>query len=97
MAETNNTGTKPLNKLCSRCGKVKPLSEYYMNREWDEQFGKDAWCKECVNRCITKDLIREYFWENNREWNETIWEMAKKKAEKGKQEDRQQGSGKGSR
>lgn len=68
-------------KLCLHCGRVKPLTDYYVNKDWDEQLGKDVWCKDCVNRCTTKDEIREYFWENHREWNERIWDMAEKKAE----------------
>lgn len=68
-------------KLCLHCGRVKQLSDYYQNKDWAEQLGKDVWCKDCVNRCTTKDEIREYFWENNRDWNERIWDMATKKAE----------------
>ena len=68
-------------RICARCKKVKDLSDFYANRDWEEQAGKDCWCKDCVGKCSTKDEIREYFWENNREWNERIWEMAKKKAE----------------
>lgn len=67
-------------KLCLHCGRVKPLADYYSNRDWDEQLGKDVWCKDCVNRCTTKDEIREYFWENHREWDERIWDAAHKKA-----------------
>lgn len=75
-------GTPPSRqtKLCLRCGRVKPLSDYYVNRDWAEQLGKDIWCKECVGRCLTKDAIREYFWENHRVWAERIWEAAEKKA-----------------
>ena len=72
---------KPQTKLCLHCGRVKALNDYYQNRDWVEQLGKDVWCKDCVNRCTTKDEIREYFWENHREWTERIWEMAQKKAE----------------
>lgn len=80
------TETKPRRpakktKLCLHCGRVKDLSDYYANKDWDEQLGKDIWCKECVNRCVTKDEIREYFWENHREWNERIWDASRKKAE----------------
>lgn len=67
-------------KLCLKCGRVKPVADYYSNRSWDEQLGKDIWCKNCVNKCTTKDEVREYFWENHREWNERIWEAAQKKA-----------------
>lgn len=52
-----------------------------MNRDWEEQLGRDGWCKECVAKCLTKDEIREYFWENNREWNDRIWDTAKARAE----------------
>lgn len=68
-------------KLCLRCHKPKELTDFYANRDWEEQLGKDVWCKECVNRCSSKDEMREYFWENNREWSERIWESATKKAE----------------
>lgn len=72
----------PQTKLCLKCGRVKPISDYYANRDWDAQLGKDIWCKECVNRCGTKDEVREYFWENHRDWNDTIWQKAGERAEK---------------
>lgn len=72
---------KKQTKLCLNCGRVKEMKDYYTNRDWDEQLGKDIWCKECVNRCTTKDEIRKYFWENHREWTERLWDAAKKKAE----------------
>lgn len=79
---TESAAKKKTNtKLCLHCGRVKELSEYYVNKDWVEQLGKDTWCKDCVNRCSTKDEIREYFWENCRDWNDRIWEAAKKKAE----------------
>ena len=80
-AKSRKPAKKTQTKLCLHCGRVKALSDYYQNRDWDEQLGKDVWCKDCVNRCTTKDEIREYFWENHREWTERIWEMAQKKAE----------------
>lgn len=70
-------------KLCLKCGRVRQLeSEYYVNKDWEDQLGRDIWCKECVNRCTTKEEIKEYFWENHRDWNERIWDMAHAKAEK---------------
>jgi len=68
-------------KLCLKCGRLKDLSDYYANRDWEEQLGKDCWCKECVNRCVTKDEIKEYFWENHRLWDERIWQIARQRAE----------------
>lgn len=71
----------PVTKICSKCKQTKLLANYYSNRDWTEQLGKDVWCKDCVSKCATKDELREYFWENNREWNEKLWSSARKKAE----------------
>jgi hypothetical protein len=71
----------PATKICSKCNQTKLLSNFYSNRDWVEQLGKDIWCKECVGKCATKDELREYFWTNNREWNEKLWSSSKKKAE----------------
>ena len=68
-------------KVCLHCGVNKDLSEYYKNKNYEEQLGLDGWCKKCVGQIRTKDALREYFWENNREWNETLWQVAYKKAE----------------
>lgn len=68
-------------KLCLKCRKPKELPDFYTNRDWEEQLGKDVWCKECVSRCSTKDELREYFWENHREWTDRLWDSAMKKAE----------------
>lgn len=81
-SKPKRTVKPPDTKLCLKCGRVKPISEYYINRDWEEQLGRDIWCKECVNRCSSKDEIREYFWENHREWNDRIWQKAEEKAEK---------------
>jgi len=71
----------PVTKICSKCKQTKLLNAYYSNRDWTEQLGKDVWCKDCVSKCATKDELREYFWENNREWSEKLWGSARKKAE----------------
>ena len=71
----------PVTKICSKCKQTKKLTDYYSNRDWTEQLGKDIWCKDCVSKCVTKDELREYFWENNREWNEKLWSNSRKKAE----------------
>ena len=71
----------PVTKICSKCGQTRFLSEFYSNKDWVEQLGKDIWCKSCAAKCKTKDELREYFWENNREWNEDQWKKAAKKAE----------------
>jgi len=68
-------------KTCQRCGKSHPLTDYYANKDWTEQGGRDAWCKDCFARCTTKDEVREYFWYNNREFSEKMWQSASAKAE----------------
>lgn len=69
-------------KACLRCGKVFPIADFYVNRDWDDQLGHDAWCKECYSHCSTKDEVREYCWYNNREFTERLWQIAMGKAEK---------------
>lgn len=68
-------------KVCAKCGKVKMINDFYANRGWVEQGGRDAWCKECVSECTTKEEIRRYFWENHRDFTEELWLTAEKKAE----------------
>ena len=67
-------------RMCLKCGKVKDLTDFFLHKDWLDQLGRDVWCKECVQRCSTKDEIREYFWENHRLWNERVWELSKNKA-----------------
>ena len=71
----------PVTKICSKCKNTRNLTEFYSNRDWTEQLGKDIWCKSCVSKCATKDELREYFWENNRDWSDKLWNNARKKAE----------------
>lgn len=68
-------------RLCLHCNQTKPLSNFYSNRGWLENGNKDKWCKQCIAKIITKDEMRRYFWENNREWKENLWENALKQAE----------------
>ena len=70
-------------RVCIKCGRTKDLNDgFYSNRDWEEQLGKDIWCKECAGKCTDKESIKEYFWENHRDWDERIWQSASKKAEK---------------
>ena len=71
----------PTTKMCTCCHQVRSISEFYSNREWTEQLGKDAWCKSCAGKATTKDELRKYFWENNREWSDKFWDSCYKKAE----------------
>lgn len=79
--KTESSARKKQTKLCLKCGRVKEFKDYFDNKEWTEQLGKDIWCKDCASKIKSKDEVREYFWENHREFTDRIWETAKKKAE----------------
>ena len=68
-------------KICLHCNQTKPLTNFFANRNWVDNGGKDAWCKQCIAKIRTKDEMRRYFWENNRQWLEHVWENALKNAE----------------
>ena len=70
----------PVTKICRKCNQTRNLSDFYANKDWTEQLGKDCWCKSCAANCKTKDEMREYFWENNRDWSDRLWEVAMQKA-----------------
>ncbi len=81
LAKPRKTAKKPpATKLCLHCNHVRNLSEFYSNRDWLAQAGKDVWCKKCIGQIQTKDEMREYFFENHRKWDEKIWDNAYKKA-----------------
>lgn len=80
-AKVRETVTVPTTKMCTCCHQVRSISEFYSNRDWIEQLGKDAWCKTCAGKAATKDDLRKYFWENNREWSDRLWDNCYKKAE----------------
>ncbi len=83
LSKPRKTAKKPpVTKICLHCNQIRNLSEFYSNRDWLAQAGKDVWCKKCVASIQTKDEMRQYFFENDRKWNEKIWENAKKKAER---------------
>lgn len=82
LAKVRSTQKKPpATRMCLHCHCVRNLSEFYSNRDWVDQAGKDIWCKKCISQIQTKDEMREYFFENHRKWNERIWDNAQKKAE----------------
>lgn len=82
LSKARKTQKKPpATRMCLRCHCVRNLSEFYSNRDWVEQAGKDIWCKKCISQLQTKDEMREYFFENHRKWEEKIWTAAQKKAE----------------
>lgn len=68
-------------KRCTRCNEEKELTDFYTNREFDAQQGRDAWCKTCVLQCATKEAMQKYFWENNRAWSDGLWNHVMKQAE----------------
>lgn len=69
-------------KMCVRCAKILPLSDFYANSGWASQSGRDAWCKACVHKfCVNKETLREYCWYNNRRWDQAVYDVAKQKAQ----------------
>lgn len=69
-------------KICLKCGRVLPLSSYYLNKSWKEQLYHDGYCRQCyANYCINEDTVEEYFMANNRKWNHELWQIASKKAQ----------------
>ena len=43
-------------KMCPKCGKWKPLTEYYGYNTGGNQF--TYWCKECVEKYIKETSLR---------------------------------------
>lgn len=81
LSKPKNGKAPAQTRMCIKCGQTKPLSNFYSNKDWHENNGKDAWCKQCIAKIRTKDEMRRYFWENNRMWKENVWENALKQAE----------------
>lgn len=69
-------------KLCLRCNRILPLTDFYTNKGWRDQTYRDAWCKECVGKyCKDKETLRTYCFENNRKWEDSFWDSSMKKAQ----------------
>lgn len=68
-------------KMCLKCRQVLPVVDFYKNSQWAEQKYSDVYCRECAKKMVrNKEDVRRYFWENNRLWDEQIWEAAKNRA-----------------
>ena len=68
-------------KLCVKCGKVLPLNDFYLNKDWAAQSYRDAWCKGCTSSfCTTKEALREYCWYNNRAWSDNYYDQAQRRS-----------------
>lgn len=68
-------------KMCLRCHEIKPLTDFYSNKAWTDQNGRDLYCKECArDMCVDRDTLRKYMWENNRLWRDEIWATAETRA-----------------
>ena len=78
----NKKPTPEAKRVCFKCGQSKSIKDFYSNKNWDDQLNRDVWCTSCVGKCSTKEEIKEYFWENHREFNEKMWDVAVKRAEK---------------
>jgi hypothetical protein len=58
-----------MTKECNRCGEVKPLSEYHVNRHTRD--GYQHACRPCMNAQSKACRLRkiEHYRRKNREWN----------------------------
>lgn len=73
---------KPISKLCIKCNRVLPLTEFYPHKDWVSQRYHDAWCKECVQKyCVDSKSLAQYCYENDRQWKDSFWDLALKKAQ----------------
>lgn len=69
-------------KLCVRCNRVLPLGNFYPNKAWTYQRYRDVWCKECASQyCKNQETLKQYCYENNRQWKDSFWDSALKKAQ----------------
>lgn len=69
-------------KLCVRCNRVLPLGNFYPNKAWTYQRYRDVWCKECASQyCKDQETLKQYCYENNRQWKDSFWDSALKKAQ----------------
>lgn len=68
-------------KLCIRCDKVKPLTAFYPNRDWESQAYHDAWCRDCAQHYVANlEDLKKYCAHNNRMFCEEAYQTAVKKA-----------------
>lgn len=81
MKKATDTAKETSSKVCIRCGRVLPLSNFYPNRMWAQQLYHDAWCRECFEKyCRTPEDLKVYCWQNNRKWEDRYWDSAKRTA-----------------
>lgn len=82
MPRTPTAQQKQPSKMCVRCGKILPLTDFYSNKDWKSQSFHDAWCQDCVKKyLVNKESVAEYCHENNRRWDEAWWDRLCKKAQ----------------
>lgn len=88
MAVAKNPGTKAAIKkdmlnerrVCQHCHEEMRLGDFITNKGWAEQKNRDVWCRNCAAKCATMDDVKEYFWENNKQFQQEDWNEYKKQA-----------------
>lgn len=79
---TGKKTRKIASKMCLRCNRVLPLTDFYGHKNWREQVYRDAWCKECAAKyCRDMETLKSYCYENNRRWEDSFFSSAMKKAQ----------------
>lgn len=67
-------------KVCSTCGKKKPIGSFYTNKLNKSQNCRDFWCRECVSKDVfDKASLQEYCSENQRVFSEMLWQDCEEK------------------
>lgn len=68
----------PISKVCKKCGKTKKLAtNFYTSREFHQEYDRDLWCKECVQKLVkTKETMQQYCNGNFRVFSDVLWETA---------------------
>ena len=69
-------------KKCTNCGTLKPISEFYKNK--DGKYGVGSWCKECAKEHNKKyrENNKEDIKERDKKWRENNKEHIKERSKK---------------
>lgn len=68
-------------RTCQHCHEELRLGDFLANSGWAAQKNRDVWCKNCAAKCSTMDDVKEYFWENNKEFRQEDWNAYKEQAQ----------------
>ncbi len=67
-------------RVCQHCHEEMRLGDFLANNGWAVQRNRDVWCKNCASKCVTMEDVKEYFWENNKQFRQEDWNTYKNQA-----------------